>query len=824
MLRFSFYFLLVSLLSGIVLVVALALFIVPQLPDIETLKDIRMQVPLRVYSADQSLIAEFGEQRRIPITREEIPEQMIQAILAAEDDRFYVHPGVDWQGILRAAIQLVKTGEKTQGGSTITMQVARNFFLTREKTYLRKLNEIFLALKIEKELSKDEILTLYLNKIYLGQRAYGVGAAAQVYYGLQIHELSLPQFAMLAALPKAPSTTNPVSNLDRATTRRNYVLQRMLNEEFITEEEYKDAVNTPVSAALHSSLVQLEAPYIAEMVRQYLVDEYGEEAYTSGLHVTTTIRDGNQRSANAALRKGILAYDQRHGYRGAEHHFDLDEDIDESGWGDLLASFPILGELYPALVIDISNENATAYVLNIGKVEVAMSGMTWARKYVSENIAGPEPKKPDDILNVGDVVRLTETDDSQWILSQLPDVESCLVSFNPEDGATIALVGGFDFLRSKFNRVTQAYRQPGSGFKPFIYSAAIDSGMTAATIINDAPVVFEDRELDETWRPENYSQKTYGPTRLRVALTHSRNLVSIRLLNEIGIPFALDYISRFGFDTSRLPANLSLALGSGAVTPWQLARGYAVFANGGYLIEPYFIQKIVSQDGKILYEANPAIICPDCPEPVSLDSMQGIGETTPEEDPETNPEQLGEDSETDLEQEKEESVEPRYAKRVLESENVWIMNSMTRDVIQHGTGRRALVLARKDLSGKTGTTNDQRDAWFSGFNSDVVTVTWIGFDKFQPLGNAETGARAALPIWIDYMATALKGLPEKLMERPPGLVFARIDPVSGKLASPESTDAIFEVFRSGKVPEKVSSTGPTDINQATEGPAIQDLF
>ncbi len=803
MLRLSFYFLLAILLLGIVSTLGLAWFIVPQLPDIETLKDVRMQVPLRVYSADHSLIAEFGEQRRIPVTREEIPEKMVQAILASEDDRFYEHPGVDWQGILRAAFQLVKTGEKTQGGSTITMQVARNFFLSREKTYLRKVNEIFLSFKIERELSKDEILTLYLNKIYLGQRAYGIGAAAQVYYGLQINELSLSQFAMLAGLPKAPSTTNPVSNPERALKRRNYVLLRMLEEDYITEDEYKEAIAIPVSASLHSSLVEIEAPYVAEMVRQQLLEEYGEEAYTSGLTVTTTIRDRNQLAANNALRKGVLAYDERHGYRGPEHHFDLSDEMDESSWKELLESFPVLGALYPALVTEVGEQSASAFLLNIGKVDIPFTGMIWARKYVSENVMGPEPKKAGDILKIGDVIRLIEDGNGQWRLSQLPDVEAGLVSFRPSDGATLALVGGFDFLRSKFNRVTQAYRQPGSGFKPFIYSAALDAGMTAATIINDAPVVFEDRELDETWRPENYSHKTYGPTRLRVALTHSRNLVSIRLLHSIGVPYALDYISRFGFDVNRLPKNLSLALGSGALTPWQLARGYAVFANGGYLIEPYFIDQIESQDGELLFKANPILVCSDCEE----SPAESVAKVAPSEE-ENNAEQ----------------GQPVYAKRVIDPETLWIMNSMTQDVIQHGTGRRALVLGRKDLSGKTGTTNDQRDAWFSGFNSDVVAVTWIGFDKFQPLGNSETGARAALPIWVEYMATALKGLPERPMERPPGLVFARIDPVTGNLASPESTDAIFEVFRSGNVPEEVSGNVSTDIDQETTAPAIQDLF
>jgi len=818
MLRFAFYFLLVSLLLGILSVLSLTWFIVPGLPDIETLKDVRMQVPLRVYSADQSLIAEFGEQRRIPVSSEEIPEQMVQAILAAEDDRFYEHPGVDWQGILRAVIQLAKTGEKTQGGSTITMQVARNFFLSREKTYLRKLNEIFLALKIERELSKSEILTLYLNKIYLGQRAYGVGAAAQVYYGVGIDELTLPQFAMLAGLPKAPSTTNPVSNPDRALKRRNYVLQRMRDEGFITAEEFDAAVGSPVTAEMHSPLVALEAPYVAEMVRQELIELYGEEAYSAGLSVVTTIMDENQQAANEALRKGVLAYDQRHGYRGPEYRFPLEEDSGESDWDSLLQSFTVLGNLYPALILEVKEQSATAYLLDVGRVEIPWSGMEWARKYISENIRGAEPKTASDILTAGDVVRLTRDNTEAWRLTQLPAVEASLLSLHPDNGSVIALVGGFDFLRSKFNRVTQAYRQPGSGFKPFIYTAGLSKGLTAATLINDAPVVFEDRELDETWRPENYSQKTYGPTRLRSALTYSRNLVSIRLLHRIGVPYTLDYIARFGFDTERLPDNLSLALGSGAVTPWELARGYAVFANGGHLIEPFFIQSITSQDGETVFEANPVTVCKEeCEQ--ALD-----GQSVAIQNPETV--EIPSDAKSDEEPltSVPEAPEKLIAEQVIDPQIVWIMNSMTQDVIQHGTGRRALQLGRKDLSGKTGTTNDQRDAWFSGYNAEIVSVVWIGFDNFEPLGNAETGARAALPIWVDYMATALKGLPERQMERPPGLVFARIDPETGKLASPESNDAIFEVFRSGNVPEEVAATRRSDPSGKTGRPVMQDIF
>ena len=803
MLRFIFNFLLGLFFLGILLTAGTAWYILPQLPPSETLKDVRLQVPLRVYSADHSLISEFGEQRRIPITIKQVPDLMIKAVLAAEDDRFYQHPGVDWQGILRAVIQLAKTGEKTQGGSTITMQVARNFFLGREKTYLRKLNEIFLALKIEKELSKDEILELYLNKIYLGQRAYGVAAAAQVYYGLSINQLTLPQFAMLAGLPKAPSTTNPISNPERARERRDYVLKRMREENFISQADFESSSQAPLVASLHSAAIQLEAPYVAEMVRQEMVDQFGEDAYTSGYRVITTLRDYHQQAANAALRKGLLEYDERHGYRGPEQHYELAADMDENDWARLLESFPELSGLYPALVVSVQEKSLTAYTLAAGLLTIEWEGLAWARRYLTENSRGPAPKLAEEIAKAGDIIRVIKNPEGQWLLSQIPDIEGALVSLRPSDGAIMALTGGFDFTRSKFNRVTQAYRQPGSGFKPFIYSAALAAGYSPASLINDAPVVFEDPGLEDVWRPENYTRKTYGPTRLREALTNSRNLVSIRLLHAIGMPYALDYAARFGFEVERLPKNLSLALGSGAVTPLQLARAYSVFANGGYLIDPYIMQRIETEDGGLVQEANPAHICAEC-EPAGSSPV-----TTADHDSGAVPASPASGN--------------RTAPRVLDPENAWIMNSMTRDVIKHGTGRRALELKRNDLSGKTGTTNDQRDAWFSGYNSELVAITWVGFDQFLPLGNKETGGRAALPMWTEYMRTALAGVPESIMPEPPGLVFARIDPRTGKPASPDQPDAIFEVFSSQNAPEAILDNRPATSSE-TGNTDVQDIF
>ena len=803
MLRFCLKLVLSLIVLGIVSLAMASLIIIPKLPDIDTLKDVRMQVPLRIYTHDGSLIAEFGEKRRTPIEIEHTPKKLIEAFIAAEDDRFYEHPGVDWQGILRAVYVLVTTGEKKEGGSTITMQVARNFFLSREKSYTRKLNEIFLALKIERELSKDEILQLYLNKIYLGQRAYGVGSAAQVYYGKNVNELTLAQMAMIAGLPKAPSASNPVSYPQKALQRRTYVLKRMLDLGYITQQEFDEANKEPITASLHSPDVEIEAPYIAEMVRQEMLNRYGEDAYSNGYNVYTTIRNRNQVAANQALREALLEYDRRHGYRGPEHHVDLAKLEDEEAWRQLLETYPAIGNLYPALVTEVRDKSASVYLAGIGSVDIEWSGMDWARPYLTENSRGPEPQSAGDILKPGDIVRIVENDKGQWMLSQLPEVEGALVSMDPNNGAALALVGGFDFYRSKFNRVTQAKRQPGSSFKPFVYSAALEAGYTAASIINDAPVVFDDPGIEDIWRPENYSGRYFGPTRMRVALYKSRNLVSIRLLHGMGIPFALKHIKKFGYNVDQLPHNLSLALGSGAVSPWQHASAYCILANGGYRVEPYFIDRIEDVDHNVLFQADPLVVCRDCEKNQGADKSDAAESSQDAQtwEPQVllTPPGLADTNEASTAAQEH---TPRIAPRVVNAENIWIMNSMTRDVIKKGTGRGARVLKRDDLSGKTGTTNDQRDAWFAGYNPYIVAVTWVGFDNFQPLGNYETGARAALPMWIKYMRVALQGVPETILERPPGLVMARIDPETGQLASPENPDAIFEVFRSRYAPKK----------------------
>jgi penicillin-binding protein 1A len=794
MLRFAFNFILFFFTLGLIFIAGLSWYLLPQLPDISNLQDVKLQVPLRIYSQDDSLIAEFGEKRRRPISINEVPTPIIQAFLAAEDDRFYQHPGVDWQGIARAVVHLVKTGNKAQGGSTITMQVARNFFLSREKTYLRKLNEIFLALKIERELSKDQILELYLNKIYLGHRSYGIAAASQTYYGVGIDELTLPQTAMLASLPKAPSSTNPISNPARAKIRRNYVLQRMLEEKFLSEEDFQTALTSPITASLHNPFIEVEAHYVAEMVRKQLIERFGNNAYISGLVVTTTIKDKNQTAANHALRKALSEYDERHGYRGPEHHYDLKTEDSETEWQRLLESFPVIGNLYPALIMQINEKSITCYLSGIGLIDVEWSGLEWARAHLSENRRGAKPKSASEFLKTGDVIRLSEDSEGNWKLAQIPEVEGGFVSMDPNDGSTLALVGGFDFQRSKFNRVTQAFRQPGSGFKPFIYSAGLAAGNTAATLINDAPVVFEDPGVEDVWRPENYSHKSYGPTRLREALTHSRNLVSIRLLHAIGIPFAMEHIKKFGFNIDELPKNLSLSLGSATLSPWQMASAYCVFANGGYKVEPYLIESITTSDDEIIYQAEPATVCRVCIEQEDDPVDDFPGNDLPDE-------KYLSDEISVLDQP---GNKPIYAKRVVDERNIWIMNSITRDVIKHGTGRRALVLKRQDMSGKTGTTNDQRDAWFFGYNADIVGVAWTGFDKFQPLGSRETGARAALPTWVEYMKIALDGVPEHILPEPPGMVYSRINKTTGKLAQPNDPDAMFEVFRTEHAPSALN--------------------
>lgn len=728
-----------------------------QLPDINTLNDEQFQTPMRIYTIDHKLIAEYGEKRRTPVTLAQVPKQIIQAVLATEDQRFYNHPGVDVFGLGRAAIQLIKTGTKSQGGSTITMQVARNFFLSRKKTYLRKFKEILLAIKIEREFSKDKILELYLNKIFLGNRAYGVAAAASVYYGKTLDQLTLPQMAMIAGLPKAPSKLNPLADKEAALDRRNHVLQRMYELGDITKKQYLAAIHTPLTASYHGRQIQVHAPYVAEMIRQALYSHFGNDAYTDGLQVYSTINSKLQKIADHSLHSALLEYDQRHGYRGPITNLGLADVTSLDQWLTNLKDIPVVNRLQPAVIIDVGERSADALLSDGNTIELDWPGLSWAKPELKDGYTGAAPQKARDILKSGDVVRVEQMPNKQWRLAQLPDVEGALIALNPNNGAVEALIGGFNYEKSSFNRVTQAVRQPGSSFKPFIYAAGLAKGYTLASVINDAPIVIEDPSQEGLWRPQNDTRKFYGPTRLRVALAKSVNLVSIRLLEAIGISYAVDYLKNFGFSPADLPKTLSLALGSVSVTPLQMATGYAVFANGGYKVNPYLIDHIVNSEGKMLMQARPAC-ANNC------------------------------------------SANQKPAPQVLSPQVAYLMTSAMKDVILEGTGQAAKSLGRPDLAGKTGTTNDQNDAWFSGFNSNIVVTAWVGFD--QPHSLYEYGAQAALPMWMDFMKAALADQPEASMPEPTGLVTVKIDPATGLLASAQQQNAIFETFRADDVPKQ----------------------
>ena len=802
-LRSIFRFLLVAFALGLATVFITYIVVSKDLPDVETLRDIQLQVPLRVYTSDSKLISVFGEKRRIPVQIEEMPVYLTNAFIAGEDARFRVHPGVDYQGISRAVWTLVTTGEKSVGGSTITQQLARNFFLTLEKTYTRKIKEIFLALKVERELSKDEILELYLNKILLGHRAYGVGAAADVYYGKSVSELSLAQCAMLAALPKAPSRINPITSPERAMNRRDYVLGRMLELEYIDSNEYQQAKSEKNTAFYHGATTEVSAPYLAEMVRKDMLARFGQAAYTGGYEVYTTIDSGLQTTANQAVIDGLEEYDHRHGYRGAEANFDLEENTTTITWEEILRPYKPLAGLAPGLVIELDEDVALVYQVDGQTIALTLDDMLWARKFISRERVGFEPKSVADVLQTGDIIRTRLQDGGKRELAQLPEPEALLISISPRDGSIKALVGGYDYTRSKFNRVVQSRRQPGSGFKPFIYSAALAKGKTPASIVNDAPIVFNDAELERDWKPQNYSEKFFGPTRLREAMVNSRNLVSIRLLREIGISYATGYISSFGFDPADLPGNLSMALGSASLAPISIVRGYAAFANGGYLIEPYFIEQVVDARGVVRFVTSPQIVCEDCgfDEATDIEQVESVVQVEPSFRPlqlETEENLLVTEQETYRAQDM--VASPTPAPRVISEQNAFLIRSMMMDVVRRGTGKKAMELGRNDLAGKTGTTNDQRDAWFSGYNDEIVTSVWVGFDSHEPLGRNEVGGKAAMPIWIDYMRVALQDVPDQSPEIPEGITQARIDPVTGLLARIENRDAIVEVFDMGSLP------------------------
>ena len=699
----------------------------PTLPSLETLTDYQPKIPLRVVSADGDLLGEFGEERRAVVKIAEVPDVMKKAILAAEDERFYQHGGVDYISVVRAAYTNLTSGTQ-QGAGTITMQVARNFFLTREKTLTRKLREVLLAWKIEGSLSKDEILELYVNQIYLGQRAYGFAAASQIYYGKPLKDVTVAEAAMLAGLPKAPSAFNPINNPKRAKTRQQYVLRRMHELRYIGDGAYGEAQNAPLAVRQGlKEVLPVHAEYAAEMARQVVFEAYGEDAYTKGLTVWTTIRKPDQEAAYAAVRRGVLDYDRRHGYRGPEAYANLPTDPAEADavLDRVFQDVPDGDNLMTAVVLEASPNEVTAMASSGDTVTIAGDGLRFAARALADKAP------PSQRMRRGAVIRVSRDEKGRYGIAQVPQVEAAFVSLDPRDGAVHALVGGFDFDRNKFNHVTQAQRQPGSSFKPFIYSAALEKGFSPATVVNDAPFfVPAERAGGEEWEPKNYDGKFDGPMRLRTALAKSKNLVTVRVLQAIGPQYAQDYIAKFGFDPKQHPAYLTMGLGAGAATPLQMASAYAVFANGGYRVNPYLISRITDSRGVVLSEARPAV---------------AGGE----------------------------------AQRAIDPRNAFIMTTMLRDVVAYGTATRAQSLGRKDIAGKTGTTNDFVDAWFAGYTSQLVGVAWIGYDQPKTLGTNETGGQAALPIWIAYMQRALKGVPQLPMEPPDGIVSLRINADSG---------------------------------------------
>jgi penicillin-binding protein 1A len=797
-----------GLLGSLWLIAGVYLYLSPNLPDVETLRDVKLQTPMLVYTRDGELIGQFGEQKRSPLPFKDIPEQFIKALLAAEDDNYFEHRGIDVMGLMRAVSELVITGEKVSGGSTLTMQVARNYFLSSDRTFIRKFNEILLAIEIERTLSKQEIFELYFNRIFLGHRAYGFEAASQVYYGKSISELSLAQHAMLAAVPKAPSRINPVSGRAAGMARRDWILGRMYTLGSISAEEYQGAMQEVDTARLHGAQLGFAAHYAAEMARKEMVERYGTEAYTNGYHVYTTISSELQRVATTSVINGLIAYDKRHGYRGPERKLPPTSSNTETiaNWREALADTPAIANLQPAIVTSVAQNKATL-LLPDGSTPDLMweNGVRQARPYLSENSTGASQQPLAKVLAVGDLIRVTQEENGECHLAQVPAVQAALVSLNPDNGAIVSVVGGIGFEKSKFNRATQAERQPGSNFKPFIYSAAFDAGFTAATIINDAPIVLEGGSQNELWRPENDEGKFFGPTRLRWALTKSRNLVSIRLLQRLGVKRLIAYVDHLGFDTTDYVPELSLALGTQTITPLELAKGYAVLANGGYLVEPYIIERIEDVEGRPVYEAKPLTVCRDCDAPAAVPTTEGE-ELSMEEI-------LAGDAQPIA------NLPP--APRVMDERVNFIIDSILKDVITRGTGRRALELERTDIAGKTGTTNGPMDVWFSGYNRDVVTTTWVGFDNYTPLGRKEFGGTAALPIWIEYMRVALKDSPQQERPMPPGIVTVKIDPNTGQMASAGQRNAIFEYFKKDTVPQRAAHD---DAHSLGAHEQINDIF
>ena len=846
-------------------------YVAPSLPLAEELRDVALQIPLSVYSRDGRLIAQFGE-KRSPVPYEDMPPVMVRAVLAAEDDRFFEHPGIDYQGTMRAIFNFVaNAGDSGQGGSTITQQIARQYFLSRDKTLVRKFKEWIVAIRIEREFSKQEILDIFLNTTFFGHHAHGVAAAAQTYFGKDLSEIGLSDAAIIAGIPQGPSILNPISSPAAAMQRRSYVLRRMRELEFISADEYQAALEVPVDGTQYGPQQELDAPYVAEMVRAELIRRFGPAAYVAGLKVTTTVDSRLQEAADTALRDALITYSERHGYRGPYASAQLESEplegpgdgdavledpgVEASGaqasvpgehptheqkWDALLAEYaPVAGfktglvirvdeippteeelqllaaeaELAASLAAELGEEvvpeepqalvpvfQAQVYFSDYGLVPVDLEAVSWAAPYITDNRTGDAPQSVADVLAPGDVVQFRQLEDGALRLAQVPEVQGAIVSLDPLDGGIAALSGGFDFFLSNYNRATQSKRQPGSAFKPFVYSAALESGFTAATIVNDAPIVEPSAELERVWRPENYSGSFNGPTRLREALIKSLNLVSIRVIQRSGLRHTVEHMRGFGFDETALPMNPTLALGAGGVSPLDLVGGYAAFSNGGYRVEPYLIDRIEDADGDVLYTAAAKLSCRDCeetPEDAVLESALIAG-----------PQEL--------------YGHRRQAPRAVSAQNAYLMNDMMQDVVRRGTGVRAYrELRRTDLRGKTGTTNDRRDTWFAGFNGDVVAAAWVGFDQERSLGNAEEGARTALPMWIDFMREALDGVPLHAMARPPGIVDVRINPDSGLVARARD-GSVFEKFRMGHVPEAEATRPEVPLGPLLGDPTLEE--
>jgi penicillin-binding protein 1A len=806
-------------------------YVAPGLPNAAELRDIKIQVPLQIYSRDGRLIDEFGEMKRTPVVYGDVPPLLVKAVLATEDEHFFEHPGIDYRGIIRAALSVL-TGNDDVGGSTITQQVPRTLDVTKRAglnsgfdRFVAKYKEWILAFRMEQEFTKEEILELYLNTSFFGQRSYGIATAAQTYFGKTLGELTVAEIAVLAGIPQRPAEWNPVASTERARARRSYVLRRMRETAAISVEEEQAALDEPILGKEFGLQRQLEAPYLAEMVRAEMVRRFGSAATTAGLKVTTTIDSRLQGAANRAIRDTLMAYDERHGYRGPLGHVELPNPVEaaEDAPGPAHVDAEALRELLEvedygplldyetAIVLAADDVTADVFFATHGVQSIGFDAVEWASRFISDESKGPAPATVAEVLQPGDVVRFRRTAEGGWRLAQIPEVQGAFVSIDPFDGAIVALNGGFDFFLNNFNRATQARRQPGSSFKPFVYSAAFEHGFTPATVVLDAPPdVGYQPTLERVWRPENFNGKYYGPSRLREALYESMNAVSIKLVQSIGVPAAVQHVKRFGFDNEAVPNDLSLALGAGTVAPLTVAAGYATFANGGYKVAPYFIDRVTTVDGEVIYESKPAL-CAECNtppetpvqrEPVAPDLVSDITELYPKQ---------------------------RAAPRVISPQNAYLVSDMLRDVITRGSGGRALTLGRRDLAGKTGTTNEGRDTWFVGFNANLIGAAWVGFDQFRPLGGNEQGGRTAIPMWIDYMREALAGTPERLPSRPPGIVEYRINPKTGLIAGDDTFDSIFEKFDIDHLPEREQSSGfvaPLDSFDSGAGarPAGEPIF